>query len=125
MYYAGAEGVQVYSEPSASSKIVGKLSLHEKVIRTKLEKGYAYVQSTKSSVKGWVKNADLIQRLPTAPTTGTPSPTSPEAPAAEELTPEAATPAGELPPTPTSTPVAPAPSTPTRGGVAPSIFNPY
>ena len=48
VYYAGVEGVKVYSEPSTSSKVVGTLSLHEKVMRTKLERGYAFVESATS-----------------------------------------------------------------------------
>ena len=144
VYYAGAAGLQVYSKPSVSSKVVGKLALHEKVRRYKLERGYAYVESDKSGVKGWVSNEQLIRRLPGTPTTAAPapavsepdeavvpaapSPEEPVAPAAEE--PQApiaaeATETPELPsPTPTSTPV-PAGAKPTPRGVAPSIFDPY
>ncbi len=136
VYYAGEDGLEVYSEPSASSKRVGKLSLYEKVVRSKLERGYAYVESAKSGVKGWVDNAHLIWRLPSAPTTGTPAPTGPqapepEAPALEEpqgaVAPEATAAALEVPPTPTTAPVPAAPSAPTvtPRGIAPSIFNPY
>jgi len=132
VYYAGTEGLKVYSEPSTSAKVVGTLSLHEKVTRTRLERGYAYVESAKSAVKGWVNNAQLIWRLPT---TGA-------APAPEEAQPEEpATPAAEVPqqpqapeptataaePAPTATPVAAAPPRPkeTPPGVAPSIFDAY
>jgi hypothetical protein len=136
VYYAGVEGLKVYNQPSTSSKVVGTLSLHEKVTRTKLDRGWAYLESTTSGAKGWVNNAQLIWRLPTTPTTGAPAPgeAQPEAPAAptgEEpqtpVAPEATAPAAELPATPTSTPVSAAPPTPkaTARGVAPSIFNPY
>jgi hypothetical protein len=134
VYYAGIEGLQVYSAPSASSKVIGQLSLHEKVTRFKLERGYAYVESTKSDVKGWVKNAQLIWRLPSAPTTAAPAaeevqPEEPVAPTGEEpqapVAPEATATATE--PLRTATPVPAAPPRPkaTPGGVAPSIFNPY
>ena len=130
MYYAGIEGLKVFGEPSASSKVVGALSLHEKVTRTKLERGYAYVESAKSGMKGWVINAQLLWRLPTAPKTGAPAPVEaqpeePVAPTGEEtpapVAPEATAPAAEQPPTATPVPAA----HPTPPGIAPSIFNPY
>lgn len=131
VYYAGVEGLKVYSEPSASSKVVGKLSLHEKVTRTKLERGYAYVESAKTGAKGWVINAQLIWRLPTAPRAAEPAPADeqPEEPAISGETPQVveptATPTEPLP-APTNTPVSmPPSSTATPRGVAPSIFNPY
>ena len=123
----------MYSEPSTSSKAVGTLPLHEKVTRTKLDRGWAYVESTKSGVAGWVNNARLIWRLPTtgAQAPAEAQPEEPVAPTGEEpqapVAPEATAPAAELPATPTSTPVPAAPPTPkaTSRGVAPSIFNPY
>ena len=133
VYFAGIEGLKVYSKPSASSKVVGELSLHEKVTRVKLERGFAYVESATGGPKGWVNNAQLIWRLPTAETTSTPGPV-------EAQPEEPATPTGEAPqepqvveptatateplPAPTNTP-APMKSQATPGGVAPSIFNPY
>ena len=134
VYYAGVEGLNVYSEASTSSKVVGTLSLHEKVVRTNLERGYAFVESTKSGLKGWVDNAQLIWRLPPAPGAGTPTnveaqPEEPETPAPEEPTPTAAP-----EPTPTAAAVfptmVPAPTAvprelPTPRAIGPSIFNPY
>ncbi|MET0152786.1 MAG: SH3 domain-containing protein, partial [Candidatus Binatia bacterium] len=72
VYYSSVEGMKVYSEPSTSSTVVGTLSLHEKVIRSKLERGYAFVESSQSGVKGWVDNAQLIWRLPAAPSAAAP-----------------------------------------------------
>ena len=135
VYYAGVEGLKVYSQPSTRSKVVGVLALHEKVSRVKLERGYAYVESTKRDLKGWVTNARLVWRLPTTPTTGAPAPVEaqpeePVAPTGEEpqapVTPEATATAAEPLPTPTNSPVPVRPkSQATPGGVAPSIFNPY
>ena len=152
VYYAGVEGLKVYSEPSATSKVAGALSLHEKVIRSRLDRGFAFVESTKSGVKGWVNNAQLTWRLPTAPATAAPAPgkTLPEeAPPEEPVAPageEPAEPEGpiappvEVPqapaapeatataePFPTTTPVPTAApiSLPTPRAVGPSIFNPY
>jgi len=133
VYYAGVEGLKVYSQPAASSKVVGALALHEEVTRTKLERGYAYVESAQGAVKGWVNNAQLIWRLPTAPGTAAPAPAEPQpegaaapAEAAQEspaIEPTAT--ATEPLPEPTNTPLpAPPKSQATPVGVAPSIFNP-
>jgi len=134
VYYAGVEALKVYSEPSTSAKVVGQLSLHEKVTRSKLERGYAYVEGDKSGAKGWVNNAQLLWRLPGAPTTTAPAPAEPEseepeAPAAEEpqapAAPEATATAAEAVPTNTPVPAAPPSAKGTPRGVAPSIFDPY
>ena len=136
VYYAGTEGLKVYSQPSASAKVVGKLSLHEKVTRTKLERGYAYVESDQSGARGWVDNAQLVRRLPSKPAPAAPAPAEPEpeAPAAPEAeapevpaAPEAPATTAEPPPTPTTIPAVPAPggAKGTPQGVAPSIFDPY
>ena len=134
VYYAGVDGLQVYSEASTRSKVLGALSLHEKVTRTRLERGYAYVESAKRDLKGWVINAQLIWRLPTAPTTGAAAPEEaqpeepvapageePQAPAAPEAEPAAAEPLPEA----TAVPAAPPSPKATPGGIAPSIFDPY
>ena len=134
-YYAGVEGLKVYSDPSTSAKVVGTLSLHEKVARTNLERGYAFVESSKSGLKGWVDNAQLIWRLPTAATTGAPGtvetePAEPEAAAPEEPSPTETvapqpTPTAEVFPTKVPHPT-PAPlEMPTPRPIGPSIFNPY
>lgn len=132
VYFAGSDGLKLYSEPSASSKVLGALSLHEKVTRFKLEHGFAYVESATGGGKGWVINAQLIWRLPSATTTTAPAAAAPEPEAPEEPAEEPPqappTPAAAAEPTatPTSTFAAapPSPQTTPRG-VAPSIFNPY
>jgi hypothetical protein len=141
VYYAGVEGMQVRGGPSASSKVIGQLSLHERVTRFKLERGYAYVESAESATKGWVNNSQLIWRLPSAPTTTAPETEQPGAPAVEPE-PEAPAPGAEEPqapevpeaaetpveptPTPTTVPAAAPPSPkPTLRGAAPSIFDAY
>lgn len=130
VYYTGAE-LKVYSGPSASSKVVGELALHEKVTRSKLERGFAYVESGTSGLKGWVVNAQLIWRLPSEGTApgGAAAEPEPEAPAAEEEVleaPEATATSAEAPATPTNTPAAAPPTPkPTPRGVAPSIFDAY
>ena len=132
VYFAGTEAVKLYSEPSASSKVIGELSLHEKVTRFKLERGFAYVESAARGLKGWVKNSQLIWRLPSGATTTAPAAAEaePEGPAAEEAqppqAPEATATAAEPTAMPTHTPAAAPPSPKeTPRGVAPSIFDAY
>lgn len=133
VYYAAVGGLKVYSEPSGRSKVLGMLALHEKVARTRLVRGYAYVESAERDLKGWVINAQLIWRLPSAPgaAEGQPeeqaAPAGDEAPAAVEAAPEAGEPPAVEPPAAEAAPVPAAPpqARPTPGGVAPSIFNPY
>jgi hypothetical protein len=146
-YYAGVEGLKVYAAPSSSSNVIGTLSLHEKVIRSNVERGYALVESTKSGIKGWVDNAQLTWRLAPAPKTAGPAPEEapPEEAPPEEAPPEEAPPEEpaapteeeQAPPPPeaTATAIEPQPATPvptaspvskpTPRGVGPSIFNPY
>jgi len=126
VYFASSEGLNLYSEPSMSSKLVGTLTLHEKVTRFKLEHGFAYVESPTSGAKGWVDNSQLIWRLPSKAAPSRPTATEPEESGTEETPVPAAT-AIEPTATPTSTPSRPAVPSPqtTPRGVAPSIFNPY
>jgi hypothetical protein len=123
VFYAGAEGLNVYSEPSGSSKVIAELPLYDKITRSKRERGYAYVTSAKSGVSGWVDNAQLLWQIPSLlpPTAGA----SPAAP------PEEIVPTPESPPvTPAAVATSPqppalAPPTPTPTGIAPSMFDAY
>jgi hypothetical protein len=73
VYYAGTEGMAVYSEPSAI-EVVGRLSLHERS-RFKLEQGYAYVQGERGQ-KGWVDNSLAFAGAPSTAVPITPEPRS-------------------------------------------------
>lgn len=64
VYFAGSDGLVVHSDASSSSAVVGRLALHEKVVRSRLRGGYAYVVSEKSGLEGWVDNAQLVWRVP-------------------------------------------------------------
>src|SRR5262245_29699830 len=95
IYYADIDGLKVYREPSVSSLVVGQFSLHQKVTRTKVQNGYAYVEGA-DGVSGWVNNAQLIARLPVAPGAATaPAAVTPET--SQEAAPEepAAAPSAE------------------------------
>jgi hypothetical protein len=65
-YFAGATDLPVFAEASSTSKVVGRLALHEKVIRSRVDHGYAYVTAERGGLTGWVNNAQLIWRLPPA-----------------------------------------------------------
>ncbi len=118
VFFAGVDGLTVYSDSSSSSKIVGRLPLYDKVTRSKVERGYAYVTSDKSGITGWVNNAQLLWRVPSAPTAaGSPPAAAPQ---------EEGAPPATVAPEPTATRRdAAAPPTPAAGGLAPSIFDAY
>ena len=126
VFYAGTADLPVYSKPAASSAVIGKLGLHEKVTRSKLERGYAYVESAPSGTKGWVENARLLWRVPSAPPAAA-ADSVPPAPAAAPAPVAAPPDVPEVDVVPASAPAAPEPTPPASGtpGIAPSIFNPY
>ena len=135
-YYAAAAGLTVYSEPTSSSKVVGKLSLHERVTRHKVTRGYAYVKADASGLEGWVNNSMLIWRLPAAPA-AKPADGEPAEPPVEAAPPEAAKAPPEAPEAPPeaveapAAPESPAPAPPPaekppkRRRTGASIFDPY
>jgi hypothetical protein len=142
VYYAAVERLTMHAEPSASSKVVGHLALHERVTRTRLERGYAYVTTDRDGLAGWVDNAQLAWRLPAggarpadkaeaaAPETAPPSRGEADAAAAkDDATPTpTSTPEGEAAPAPPAVASGEsAPPTPTAkaGGAEPSMFDPY
>jgi hypothetical protein len=117
--------MKVYSSPSTASTVIGQLPSFDKVTRSKMERGYAYVTSSKSGVSGWVNNAQLLWRVPNAQ----PAAVAPgvEAPSGE-VSPAIAVPPTATPLEPTATPhEARPPRTPTAtpAGIAPSIFDAY
>lgn len=67
VYYAGMEGLKVYSEPRASASILAQLPLHQKVYCYKFEGTYSYVKEEETGLTGWVEKARLILRLPPQP----------------------------------------------------------
>ena len=108
VFYARIEGLEMYALPTGTSEIVARLSLHQRVLRIGLARGYANV-STDAGITGWVDNTELLWRLPSAPV-ATEAPGAPVAPSGAETaapaayTPEAVTPVAEI--TATSEPVA-------------------
>ena len=66
-YYTAIDGLKLYKEPRRSKAHLAQLPLHQKVYRSKLEGGYAYVKVDGSDMKGWVDTAQLIWCLPVKP----------------------------------------------------------
>jgi hypothetical protein len=136
VFYAAIDGLVLHTLPSGSSPVVARLTLHQRLTRTGITRGYANV-TTEAGLQGWVDNAQLLWRLPIAPA-ATAAPVEPSpASVGAEAAPTAA--AAEVPtaaeavdtPLPTATaPSAPAPSDtptaqPTKAGAAPAIFDPF
>lgn len=65
VYYAGVENLKMYPESGFSGAPIAELPLHEKVLRYKLEKGFAYVKVPRTGQTGWVRNKDLVWRTST------------------------------------------------------------
>jgi hypothetical protein len=150
-YYTGQAGVKLYPTPSVSSSCIAVLPLHQKVHRSKLKQGFAYVEVVGSGQAGWVDNGKLIWRLPSSrPSQSGPSAkggdaapapaTSSEArvPAATEESAAAPATSGEArapaateetspEPTPPSVDQVPADTEQTESplGTDPSVFNPF
>ena len=59
-YYAGVADLKLYPEPRFSEKYTAKLPLNEKLVRYKVERGFAYVKVASTGQTGWVNNAHLI-----------------------------------------------------------------
>ena len=67
IYYVGLSDLKLFSEPHSSKTYVAKLPLNEKVMRYKVEKGFAYVKVASTGQTGWVKNAHLIWKKASSP----------------------------------------------------------
>jgi hypothetical protein len=141
-FYSAAAGLPVHAEPAGGSAVVGRLSLHERVERSELAHGYAHVVSA-GGVEGWVDNAKLLWRIPTATkapaapasVSEPPAPPEPEptpaaapapppavAPAAAEVPAPAAAP--DPPPAPAADPD-PAPADPPPPRTLPRTYDPF
>jgi hypothetical protein len=120
VFYSAVDGLTVHARPARSSEVVGRLPIHERVVRSKLEGGYAYVRAGRSGLEGWVDNSRLLWRLPTegAPPAATAGEGEPATPAATAGEGEPATPAAQ----PAGEPAKP-PAEPSKP--KPSVFDPF
>ena len=65
-YYAGRRNLKVYSAPRRGARVLGTLALHQKVLRSEVQDGYARIRTPDGRKQGWVNNGLLIWRLPAA-----------------------------------------------------------
>jgi hypothetical protein len=63
-YFAGIADLSVRDGPKLSAKLVGHLTLHQKVLRSTVTNGYARVRVPDGSLHGWVVSAKLLRKLP-------------------------------------------------------------
>jgi hypothetical protein len=123
-YYVGSAELPLYREPGRD--VVTRLFLHQKVYRTRLEKGWAYVRVEGTGQEGWLVNAKLIWQLPRKTATSPEPATAPAEETSEAVEPEAEK-TGAAPPAPVEdTPAPPAAeATEKPRPVSPSVFDPY
>ncbi len=57
-YFAATDAIPIHAQPSSTSLVVGRLGLHERVARTGLEEGFAYITSV-NDLHGWVDAQQL------------------------------------------------------------------
>lgn len=63
-YYASQPDLKVYSAPRRGSRVLATLPLHQKILRSDVQRGYARIRTPNGRIQGWVDNALLIWRLP-------------------------------------------------------------
>jgi hypothetical protein len=135
--YAGVEGLRVHAQAAASSPVIGRLRLHERVLRAQVDRGFAHVRSERSGVVGWVDETKLLARIPAARAPAPHAPATPAAapaatePAATDVTPPeptpsepAAEPPAAEPASAESTPATPPPP-PDPPRREPAVFDPF
>lgn len=66
VFYASSGGLNVHAEAKASSRVIGRLSAGERVVRSKQKDGFARIEARRGAVKGWVVNSRLLRRPPAA-----------------------------------------------------------
>ena len=111
VYYTGEAGLPLHAAPGFDSETLATLPLHQKVLRTRTERGFAFVEVDGTGEQGWVENDKLIWRLPEAP---------PEPPPARAPVPAAEAPAE----VPAKAPAEVSTSSPDPDDAAPSVAPP-
>lgn len=85
-FYSASAGLPVRNAAFVTSKVISRLALHEKVTRTEVDRGFAHIV-TEKGVDGWVDNAQLLWRLPSAAPATPDSKQSPKAVHEEPIAP--------------------------------------
>ena len=68
--YVASADLEVRTTPFATSKVIGRLALHEVVTRTRMERGFAHVVAANGRLEGWVDSSQLVAQLPGAKPSG-------------------------------------------------------
>ena len=63
-YYAAVDHVSVRDSARLSARVVGHLKLHQMVLRSGIDNGYARIRLPDGSLRGWVEDAKLVEKLP-------------------------------------------------------------
>ncbi|MBW1781016.1 MAG: hypothetical protein JRL30_09785 [Deltaproteobacteria bacterium] len=97
-FYVGRSDLKLFPEPRFSKTVIAKLSLNEKVLRDRLEKGFAHVTVISTGQTGWVNNGYLVWRKPkaSAPKPLPPKPTPTRKPPEENVIQESSRPHQEI-----------------------------
>jgi hypothetical protein len=100
-FYSASAGLPVRAAAFVTSKTISRLALHEKVTRTEVDRGFAHIV-TEKGVEGWVDNAQLLWRLPSA-APATPDSKQPPKADEEPLAPAEPAPVADPEPDPAAT----------------------
>jgi hypothetical protein len=120
-YYVAAARAKLYSEPEASSEVVGQLERSQGVLAYRVENGFTWVRAEPSGRSGWVRTTDLADQPPGARKPARAAAPPADSPAGAQAPAEPATPSEAEPepaPPPEAEPEPPAP--PDK-----SVFDPY
>jgi len=63
-YFAAVDDLSVRNGARLSAKVVGHLELHQMVFRSGVDNGYARIRLPDGSLRGWVDDAKLVEKLP-------------------------------------------------------------
>jgi hypothetical protein len=118
--YAAAARIKIYGKPEADSPVIGLLDRYEKIARYQSVSGFAYVEA-RGNLSGWVRESQLIERLPHKSAEGEPTPPAEATPAPGDSV------ETEVKPPPDTAPTEPVPP---DSGAEPkeperSVFDPY
>ena len=94
VFYSAVDGLKLYPAPHFSDNAITELPLNEKVLRYRIEKGFAYVKVQRTGQKGWVENARLkwrVEKQKTPSDQPSPLPQQVKEPAEEAASPEEST----------------------------------
>jgi hypothetical protein len=122
VFYAGVDGLEMHSLPTATSDTLARLALHQPVSRIGFARGYANV-STEAGVVGWVDNANLLWRLPATPAVAAVADQAPATPVPPTWAAQAPTAAVEPTPGEQAPEAAPPTTTPAAQPTRKSIFS--